>query len=151
MWLLTTPGGLTALKNDRESFCQNGFPKVPPHGAPNPPPLPPQRVCKAPLRLPQNPPQTLPSPSAPLAVDEEFEVVSTQLLKRTQAMLNKYRLLLLEESRVRLALGVLRTHHWAHGTWTPTLRGLRSHGEISHSVLTKAGRAFLPLQLGLRT
>ncbi|KAM8954313.1 BRD4-interacting chromatin-remodeling complex-associated protein isoform 1-T1 [Pelodytes ibericus] len=32
-------------------------------------------------------------------VDEEFEVVSTQLLKRTQAMLNKYRLLLLEESR----------------------------------------------------
>ncbi|XP_010173753.2 BRD4-interacting chromatin-remodeling complex-associated protein-like, partial [Antrostomus carolinensis] len=31
--------------------------------------------------------------------DEEFEVVSTQLLKRTQAMLNKYRLLLLEESR----------------------------------------------------
>ena len=35
-----------------------------------------------------------------LAVDEEFEVVSAQLLKRTQAMLNKYRLLLLEESRV---------------------------------------------------
>lgn len=34
------------------------------------------------------------------AVDEEFETVSTQLLKRTQAMLNKYRLLLLEESRV---------------------------------------------------
>ncbi|NXE85429.1 BICRA protein, partial [Cochlearius cochlearius] len=34
-----------------------------------------------------------------LAVDEEFEVVSAQLLKRTQAMLNKYRLLLLEESR----------------------------------------------------
>ncbi|XP_029475905.1 BRD4-interacting chromatin-remodeling complex-associated protein [Rhinatrema bivittatum] len=32
-------------------------------------------------------------------VDEEFEAVSTQLLKRTQAMLNKYRLLLLEESR----------------------------------------------------
>lgn len=32
-------------------------------------------------------------------VNEEFEMVSTQLLKRTQAMLNKYRLLLLEESR----------------------------------------------------
>nr|XP_034972804.1 BRD4-interacting chromatin-remodeling complex-associated protein isoform X4 [Zootoca vivipara]XP_034972805.1 BRD4-interacting chromatin-remodeling complex-associated protein isoform X4 [Zootoca vivipara] len=32
-------------------------------------------------------------------LDEEFEMVSTQLLKRTQAMLNKYRLLLLEESR----------------------------------------------------
>ncbi|XP_077337003.1 BRD4-interacting chromatin-remodeling complex-associated protein isoform X2 [Lithobates pipiens] len=32
-------------------------------------------------------------------VDDEFETVSTQLLKRTQAMLNKYRLLLLEESR----------------------------------------------------
>ncbi|XP_042299503.1 BRD4-interacting chromatin-remodeling complex-associated protein-like isoform X2 [Sceloporus undulatus] len=31
--------------------------------------------------------------------DEEFEMVSTQLLRRTQAMLNKYRLLLLEESR----------------------------------------------------
>ncbi|XP_077141831.1 BRD4-interacting chromatin-remodeling complex-associated protein isoform X2 [Ranitomeya variabilis] len=32
-------------------------------------------------------------------VDDEFETVSTQLLKRTQAMLNKYRLLLLEESK----------------------------------------------------
>ncbi|XP_066438080.1 BRD4-interacting chromatin-remodeling complex-associated protein isoform X1 [Eleutherodactylus coqui] len=32
-------------------------------------------------------------------VDDEFETVSTQLLKRTQAMLNKYRFLLLEESR----------------------------------------------------
>ncbi|KAM5236629.1 BRD4-interacting chromatin-remodeling complex-associated protein [Ctenodactylus gundi] len=42
---------------------------------------------------------TLPSPSDYHKVDEEFETVSTQLLKRTQAMLNKYRLLLLEESR----------------------------------------------------
>ncbi|XP_057348646.1 BRD4-interacting chromatin-remodeling complex-associated protein isoform X2 [Manis pentadactyla] len=41
----------------------------------------------------------LPSPSDYHKVDEEFETVSTQLLKRTQAMLNKYRLLLLEESR----------------------------------------------------
>ncbi|XP_036915474.1 BRD4-interacting chromatin-remodeling complex-associated protein isoform X2 [Sturnira hondurensis] len=41
----------------------------------------------------------LPSPSDYHKVDEEFEAVSTQLLKRTQAMLNKYRLLLLEESR----------------------------------------------------
>lgn len=41
-----------------------------------------------------------PGPLLFLAVDEEFETVSTQLLKRTQAMLNKYRLLLLEESRV---------------------------------------------------
>uniref|UniRef100_W5NA38 BRD4 interacting chromatin remodeling complex associated protein n=1 Tax=Lepisosteus oculatus TaxID=7918 RepID=W5NA38_LEPOC len=32
-------------------------------------------------------------------VDEEFENVSSQLLKRTQAMLNKYRLLLFEESK----------------------------------------------------
>ncbi|XP_041090487.1 BRD4-interacting chromatin-remodeling complex-associated protein-like [Polyodon spathula] len=32
-------------------------------------------------------------------VDEEFHSVSVQLLKRTQAMLNKYRLLLFEESR----------------------------------------------------
>ncbi|XP_077192612.1 BRD4-interacting chromatin-remodeling complex-associated protein isoform X7 [Paroedura picta] len=42
---------------------------------------------------------TLPSPHDYRRVDEEFEMVSTQLLKRTQAMLNKYRLLLLEESR----------------------------------------------------
>ncbi|XP_034293974.1 BRD4-interacting chromatin-remodeling complex-associated protein [Pantherophis guttatus] len=41
---------------------------------------------------------TLPSPHD-YRKDEEFEMVSTQLLKRTQAMLNKYRLLLLEESR----------------------------------------------------
>ncbi|KAG8448836.1 hypothetical protein GDO86_015780 [Hymenochirus boettgeri] len=41
----------------------------------------------------------LPSSRDLRKVDEEFEVVSTQLLKRTQAMLNKYRLLLLEESR----------------------------------------------------
>ncbi|XP_075392992.1 BRD4-interacting chromatin-remodeling complex-associated protein [Tenrec ecaudatus] len=41
----------------------------------------------------------LPSPRDYHKVDEEFETVSTQLLKRTQAMLNKYRLLLLEESR----------------------------------------------------
>ncbi|KAM4695774.1 BRD4-interacting chromatin-remodeling complex-associated protein [Rhinophrynus dorsalis] len=41
----------------------------------------------------------LPSNQDLRKVDEEFEVVSTQLLKRTQAMLNKYRLLLLEESR----------------------------------------------------
>ncbi|XP_013364999.1 PREDICTED: glioma tumor suppressor candidate region gene 1 protein, partial [Chinchilla lanigera] len=41
----------------------------------------------------------LPSPSDYHRVDEEFETVSTQLLKRTHAMLNKYRLLLLEESR----------------------------------------------------
>ncbi|KAM6153599.1 LOW QUALITY PROTEIN: BRD4-interacting chromatin-remodeling complex-associated protein [Erethizon dorsatum] len=41
----------------------------------------------------------LPSPSDYHKVDEEFETVSTQLLKRTHAMLNKYRLLLLEESR----------------------------------------------------
>ncbi|XP_060113543.1 LOW QUALITY PROTEIN: BRD4-interacting chromatin-remodeling complex-associated protein [Heteronotia binoei] len=42
---------------------------------------------------------TLPSPHDYRKVDEEFEMVSAQLLKRTQAMLNKYRLLLLEESR----------------------------------------------------
>ncbi|XP_043853425.1 BRD4-interacting chromatin-remodeling complex-associated protein isoform X4 [Dromiciops gliroides] len=41
----------------------------------------------------------LPSPHDHRRVDEEFETVSTQLLRRTQAMLNKYRLLLLEESR----------------------------------------------------
>ncbi|XP_025925472.1 LOW QUALITY PROTEIN: BRD4-interacting chromatin-remodeling complex-associated protein [Apteryx rowi] len=41
----------------------------------------------------------LPSAQDYKKVDEEFEMVSTQLLKRTQAMLNKYRLLLLEESR----------------------------------------------------
>ncbi|KAM9323943.1 BRD4-interacting chromatin-remodeling complex-associated protein [Gastrophryne carolinensis] len=41
----------------------------------------------------------LPNPHDLRKVDDEFETVSTQLLKRTQAMLNKYRLLLLEESR----------------------------------------------------
>ncbi|XP_040437264.1 LOW QUALITY PROTEIN: BRD4-interacting chromatin-remodeling complex-associated protein [Falco naumanni] len=41
----------------------------------------------------------LPSARDYQKVDEEFEAVSTQLLRRTQAMLNKYRLLLLEESR----------------------------------------------------
>ncbi|XP_067895849.1 BRD4-interacting chromatin-remodeling complex-associated protein-like [Heterodontus francisci] len=49
----------------------------------------PYHVCKG----------TLPSNMDFKKVDEEFEVVSTQLLKRTQAMLNKYRLLLFEESR----------------------------------------------------
>uniref|UniRef100_UPI00398F5E18 BRD4-interacting chromatin-remodeling complex-associated protein-like n=1 Tax=Pristiophorus japonicus TaxID=55135 RepID=UPI00398F5E18 len=49
----------------------------------------PYHVCKG----------TLPSNVDFNKVDEEFEVVSTQLLKRTQAMLNKYRLLLFEESR----------------------------------------------------
>ncbi|XP_053918847.1 BRD4-interacting chromatin-remodeling complex-associated protein-like isoform X2 [Cuculus canorus] len=43
---------------------------------------------------------TLPSDEECRKVDEEFEVVSAQLLKRSQAMLNKYRLLLLEESQV---------------------------------------------------
>ncbi|XP_053918325.1 BRD4-interacting chromatin-remodeling complex-associated protein-like [Cuculus canorus] len=42
---------------------------------------------------------TLPSDEECRKVDEEFEVVSAQLLKRSQAMLNKYRLLLLEESQ----------------------------------------------------
>ncbi|XP_043926647.1 BRD4-interacting chromatin-remodeling complex-associated protein [Protopterus annectens] len=41
----------------------------------------------------------LPSHKDYKKVDEEFEMVSTQLLKRTQAMLNKYRLLLFEEAR----------------------------------------------------
>lgn len=50
--------------------------------------------------LTAGPPQHLGLWTSSSAVDEEFETVSTQLLKRTQAMLNKYRLLLLEESRV---------------------------------------------------
>lgn len=62
-----------------------------------------------------------PPPSAP-AVDEEFEVVSAQLLKRTQAMLNKYRLLLLEESRVRL--GGLRTRQTTLGASGRLLTGV---------------------------
>lgn len=37
-------------------------------------------------------------------VDNEFEEVATQLLKRTQAMLNKYRFLLLEDAMVKCAL-----------------------------------------------
>ena len=74
-------------------FLTVGFTASPPHRAP-------PRPTRAQLCA-QNPPRPSPSPSALLAVDEEFEAVSTQLLKRTQAMLNKYRLLLLEESRVR--------------------------------------------------
>lgn len=35
------------------------------------------------------------------AVDEEFEAVATQVLKRTQAMVNKYRRLLMVEAEVR--------------------------------------------------
>lgn len=35
-------------------------------------------------------------------VDNEFEEVATQLLKRTQAMLNKYRFLLLEDAMVNV-------------------------------------------------
>lgn len=38
-----------------------------------------------------------------LTVDSEFETVATQLLKRTQAMLNKYRCLLLEDAMVNAA------------------------------------------------
>lgn len=34
-------------------------------------------------------------------VDEEFEAVATQVLKRTQAMVNKYRRLLMVEAEVR--------------------------------------------------
>ncbi|XP_069771606.1 BRD4-interacting chromatin-remodeling complex-associated protein-like [Narcine bancroftii] len=49
----------------------------------------PYHVCKG----------TMPSDVDFNKVDEEFEVMSTKLLKRTQAMLNKYRMLLFEESR----------------------------------------------------
>jgi len=35
-------------------------------------------------------------------VDSEFESVATQLLKRTQAMLNKYRCLLIEDAMVSI-------------------------------------------------
>ncbi|XP_060779976.1 BRD4-interacting chromatin-remodeling complex-associated protein isoform X3 [Neoarius graeffei] len=42
---------------------------------------------------------TAPSPQDYCKVDDEFENVSSQLLKRTQAMLDKYRHLLFEESR----------------------------------------------------
>lgn len=40
---------------------------------------------------------------SPCKVDNEFEEVATQLLKRTQAMLNKYRSLLLEDAMVQYA------------------------------------------------
>lgn len=39
-------------------------------------------------------------------VDSEFESVATQLLKRTQAMLNKYRCLLIEDAMVRCRIQV---------------------------------------------
>lgn len=60
----------------------------------------PQVPCVTYSSSPPLQPQPPPPPAFLPPVDEEFETVSTQLLKRTQAMLNKYRLLLLEESRV---------------------------------------------------
>uniref|UniRef100_H3AYR3 BICRA like chromatin remodeling complex associated protein n=1 Tax=Latimeria chalumnae TaxID=7897 RepID=H3AYR3_LATCH len=42
---------------------------------------------------------SLPNEADFAKVDDEFEAVASQLLKRTQAMLNKYRLLLLEEAK----------------------------------------------------
>lgn len=52
------------------------------------------------------------SASLPPAVDEEFEAVATQVLKRTQSMVNKYRRLLLVEAEVRppLAITTLGAH-----------------------------------------
>lgn len=44
------------------------------------------------------------------AVDEEFEAVATQVLKRTQAMVNKYRRLLMVEAEVRPLLTSQRLH-----------------------------------------
>ena len=118
-------------------FLTVGFTASPPHRAP-------PRPTRAQLCA-QNPPRPSPSPSALLAVDEEFEAVSTQLLKRTQAMLNKYRLLLLEESRVRQG-----RRSASRSTWAPSSRAAWGHGELGLP-LTKAGRAFLALQLGLGT
>lgn len=46
-----------------------------------------------------------------LTVDEEFESVSNQVLKRTQAMLDKYRLLLFEEAKVA---GLANPNHLAY-------------------------------------
>lgn len=44
-------------------------------------------------------------------VDSEFESVATQLLKRTQAMLNKYRCLLIEDAMVSCRIQV----HFVYG------------------------------------
>lgn len=43
------------------------------------------------------------------AVDEEFEVVATQVLSRTHAMVNKYRRLLMVEAEVGT-----HTSNWLH-------------------------------------
>lgn len=51
------------------------------------------------------------SASLPPAVDEEFEAVATQVLKRTQTMVNKYRRLLLVEAEVRLPLAMTLGAH----------------------------------------
>lgn len=48
------------------------------------------------------------SASLPPAVDEEFEAVATQVLKRTQSMVNKYRRLLLVEAEVRPPLAIMK-------------------------------------------
>lgn len=66
-------------------------------------------------------------------VDDEFETVSTQLLKRTQAMLNKYRLLLLEESRVRLPANSIEIMPYCSDN--PVLKGFLTHvQEVLHAV-----------------
>lgn len=68
-------------------------------------------------------------------MDEEFETVSTQLLKRTQAMLNKYRLLLLEESRV----GWLSPPAPRPGDpGLPRLRGREAGGQITRGTVGNA-------------
>lgn len=51
------------------------------------------------------------SASLPPAVDEEFEAVATQVLKRTQSMVNKYRRLLLVEAEVRPPLATTLGAH----------------------------------------
>lgn len=42
------------------------------------------------------------------AVDEEFEAAATQVLMRTQSMVNKYRRLLMVEAEVGLAQSTLK-------------------------------------------
>lgn len=69
-------------------------------------------------------------------MDSEFESVATQLLKRTQAMLNKYRCLLIEDAMVRC-----RT--WVHSVYGMGFNLLKIPTEQEHELLFPASALLL--------
>lgn len=59
-------------------------------------------------------------------MDEEFEVVATQVLKRTHAMVNKYRRLLMVEAEVGQREQMVAYMHVLHVTTCTGLTGCLS-------------------------